>query len=525
MPSRLHLWIDWLAGKGLPGLALVLLPGLLTLLFLRLTLGATPFDCCPAVNDEIAFWLEIATFREAGFNGGYHTSNEQMAQARFCHFDPRGPAYPVLYGFVARVLGWRYWSGPMFHLLFLAAATLTWLGACRPDRRQIAIGILLVGTFWPCLLLLPSTMQEGLHFAIAFLLAAEFELWMFRSKASFGGYVAVAATIALAALVRLTWAFVLLPWFVFAAHKLTIRGRLATGSAAVVLGFGLFLVTRWLNAPHASADGIGFVAWLFKQFETDPKQALALFCDHAAWNLGNFVLFRTGGALEMLQRYTLLALLVVIPVGLWRNRHGDAASEDARQRWAFAALNIAPLTAAVILIYDVGDWRDFRVLAPHLLLVLLVLARGVTGRWVVGLSCVYLLFTPAFLGEYAAVHRPRVHWDRNLVATFEKEIHEVVQFDPARPAWDNTILVTGNLVTYPLVAVPPGMGVNAILKWSSLDHAPRSRYLLMSEQDTRILARQMRLRPLARTRLGIVSLNVDSALRQDGSQRQGSPAP
>jgi hypothetical protein len=517
MIPRLRLRISLPARKWLTGLSLVLAPGLLTVVLLRGCLGASPIDCCPVANDEVSYWLQIATFREAGFNGGYHSTNEQIAPAKFCHFDPRGPAYPVLYGLLARFLGWHLWSGPVFHLLWLAAATVAWFFACRHDLRQLAVGLVLVMTFWPCLLLLPSTMQEGLQFALAFLIAALIEYWILPSRSSPTGFIVVALAIAACAVVRLTWAFLLLPWLAFAVRDFSIRGRIAAGSAAVGLAVGLLFLTRWLNAPHRSGDGIGFIAWFLEQFAVSPQQACALFLDHAAWNFGNFALFRAGGRLEMLQRCTLIGLFLVIPIAVWRARHPGALESDTARRWVFAGLNLAPVTIAVILAYDVGDWRDYRVLSPHLLLALLVLAGGATWRWVVAISGVHLLFAPAFLTEYAAVHRPRVNWDRALVSTFQQEIRGVLHFDPNRSAWDNTILVTGNLVTYPLVAVPPGMGVNAIFKWSNLDHAPRSRYLLMSEQDTRALQSSVRLRPLLRTHMGLLSINVDSDSRQDTS--------
>jgi len=129
---------------------------------------------------------------------------------------------------------------------------------------------------------------------------------------------------------------------------------------------------------------------------------------------------------------------------------------------------------------------------------------------------VNLCFLPAFLTQYRVLHRERVGWNRELVASFRSDIRGVLHYDRARPPWDNTILVSKDLIAYPLIAVPPGMGVNAVLVPETFVLPPRSRYVLMSEEETRDLERYFRLKPLARTPVGMLSINLDAARRDDG---------
>ncbi len=494
--------------RALPGLAVVLAPGLVSLLLFRFWLKASLFDCIPVANDEVGFWLEIATFREAGFNGGFNTTNEQVAPASFCRFDPRGPGYPVLYGLLAKVLGWEPWSGAVFHLLCLAGATVVWLWVCRPGPGQAAAAALVIATFWPCLLYLPSPMQEGLHCAFAFLTAATVQRSLAAPPQAAGRFVVPLLVIAACALVRVTWALVLLPWALVCLRGFSTRGRVLGGVVAGALFCGVILLSRWLSAPHVFPDGIGFVPWLLRLVKTSPGDAWTFFAEHVTSNLRNFVYLDSGSPLEVLQRYAILGLLLLTAVIFWRERKSE---EDERlRRWAFAGLNLAVVTVAAILAYDVTDWRDYRVLSPHLLLTLLVLAGGPGWRWVFVPCGVHFLFLPAFLAQYTEHHQDRVSWDRELVAAFRSELRGL-HYEPDLSGWDNTILIPVESLTYPMVAVAPGMGVNCVIDWPSLGLPPRSRYLLMPEKEVVELSRRTRLRRLRLTRMGWLCINPDAS--------------
>lgn len=495
--------------RGLPALAIVLAPTLITLLMFHFRLGASLFDATPVANDEIGFWLEIATFREAGFNGGYHSTNEQAAPARFCRFDPRGPGFAVLYGLLAVVLGWEPWSGAVFNLLCLAAATAVWLWVCRPGPWQAAAAALLVATFWPCLLYLPLTMQEGLHCAFAFLAAAAVQRSLVSPPRSAGQFVVPLLTIAACATVRVTWALVLLPWAILSLRGFSRRGRVVGGAAVAATFCAVVLLSRWLNAPHVRPDGVGFVPWFLHALRESPRDAMSFFADHMASNLRNFVFLDSGSPLEVLQRYVILGLLLASAAALWFGRKSKDGDGERLRRWLFAGGNLAVLTAAVILAYDVTDWRDYRVLSPHLLLSLLVLACGPSWTRVLVPCCAHLLFLPGFLAQYAGHHLERVTWDRELVAAFRAEIGDL-RYDPSRPGWDNTVLMPVESFTYPMVAVHAGMGVNCVIDWDSLRLPPRSRYMILPDDDLRDLSRRVRLRRVRLTQLGWLCVNLEA---------------
>src|SRR5260221_6993261 len=80
---------------------------------------ATLADCRPSWNDDVNYWNDIACFTRAGFGAGYCVVDERPAPAKWSHFGPHGPVFPLLYGLPARVVGWHPTSGPFFNLAVL----------------------------------------------------------------------------------------------------------------------------------------------------------------------------------------------------------------------------------------------------------------------------------------------------------------------------------------------------------------------------------------------------------------------
>jgi hypothetical protein len=503
-PAALPRVLAWWCVAALTALA----PALVTLLLLHTLFGATVTDTVPTINDEVVFWLEVDTFRVAGFNGGYHTTNEQMAPARWSRFDPKGPGFPVLYGTLARVFGWQPWSGAVFGLCWITVGAALWLGVERPGGARLAAAALVVATFWPGLMYLPSTMQEGLHVALAFFLAAAMHPAFVGARVTPARFAAATALIAACALVRLTWVFLLVPWCWLSLPDFSRRGRVVCVAASCGMFAALIVASRFLNAPHILPEGVGIVGYLVREWKTSPAAAASFFFGHAWWNLCNLVWPGRAWPLEVLLHYEMLGLLAAAAVMARRLRGTPAA-----RPWTFALLNLGVLLAASVVAYDIAEWRDYRLFAPHLLLSLLALIGSASWRWALAPAFANLLFVSAFLTQYTANHRKRVTWDRDLVAELRKELGSRLHYDPSRSPWDNTILVPVDFMDYPMIAVPSGMGVNPVLDWSALEYPPRSRYLLLPPEFGWIESK-VRLRPLARTPMGWLCLNLDSGRRE-----------
>jgi hypothetical protein len=59
----------------------------------------------------------------------------------------------------------------------------------------------------------------------------------------------------------------------------------------------------------------------------------------------------------------------------------------------------------------------------------------------------------------------------------------------------------------PLVGLPHGIGISFVLDWEDLPIPPRSRYLLLREEDEPQVVPRVRLTRLAETSLGVLYRN------------------
>src|SRR5690606_14676255 len=129
------------------------------------------------------------------------------------HYYFYGPVFPMLYGTIASIFGWGYGSGPLLNIGLVTVALFVFVLTSPSDVGRLRVGLLVVGTFWPLLLFLPTTMQEGIHLAIGIVLASGFyQLCKQRDSTPRSVKIAVWLIIAVGALMRSTWGMLFLPY-------------------------------------------------------------------------------------------------------------------------------------------------------------------------------------------------------------------------------------------------------------------------------------------------------------------------
>lgn len=495
-----------------PALAVIFLLTPVTVVSLALaTCRGTLFGCGPTLSDEICYWLEIATFERVGFRGGYFVPDEQPAPCPLTHFGAHGPAFPVVYGSLARVLGWKEWSGPIFNILFISAGAGIWLWLCRPDRQRLAAATFLMATYWPCLLFIPCTLQEGLHTATAFLLAglahsrvngeSRGRLWPFFTA------------VVLASLVRVTWVIVLIPWAGTALRKETWKKRLLVGVAVGLAIPGLIVLWRYLCAPFPN-----FLAKVIAHSRESPAGAASELTDWIVSNLRTFASFSHWSTLESVEHFELLGMVLIGTILLVR-----PGSED-RRPYLFATLNLALIMAAVVILYELTDWRSYRVIAPHLLLPMLVFASGPAYRWSLYLAAVNLAFAVAFVNQFQESHARRLLLN-TTVAHMRARAERFIRYNEMGSPWGNTLLASERDFSIPtLLAVPPGIGVSFALDQGELRLPLKSRYVTKSAlRGISFPNDRVHLRLLADDILGRVYLNLDCDTEETTSGPRAPP--
>ena len=359
------------------------------------------------------YWHQIKTFVAVGFSGGYYTVGEEAAPASFTHFYTWGPWYIALYGLIGKAVGWTLWSPMLFDV---AAVTLALLGAVlliRPNSRQLALVLLVLLTYWPLHLHLPRAMQEPFHYAVAIVLAGIFYRLLVREGAVPHWLLGAAlVTIVGAALVRPTWAVLLLPLVTIVVEE-RLHGCAPRGSrfrqmfcgwpflTACAVVTGIFLLSRYVAAPYPHPV-MSDVQLLLSSPIDGVQRLLAVTTAQGMtylWPDGEHLLWT-------LLRYQALGIVLWMTVLAFRRRGNDAGQgAPGRPPWRWAErcthiLNLSLIVLLVLMLWRVENEGDYRVVAPHLLLSLLLLAACGRGRVVAVAVLTGLLFTPSFLADY-----------------------------------------------------------------------------------------------------------------------------
>jgi hypothetical protein len=490
----------------------------LTLLLVHCHLGGELTASIPThrghYNDAIYYWRQIQTFSQVGFQGGYYTAEEAPAPVGWSHFYAQGPTFPLIYGTLGRLFGWHSFSGPLFNLALVTLALGFFLRAARLDVRQSLLAGLTLATQWPLLLYLPSTMQESLHHAFAIAIA-----WVFlRLSSGQRPAPAVSAAflllIATASLVRLTWAFLLFPFFLLHLARWSLRGAAVALALAASLMAGIALVVALFHAPYPYA----FTDRLLADLSASVWAGVETLLRHAGSNLS---LLPRGDPLQVLQRTQALGLIGIAGAsGLLRARRARVASAPARRglpprEVAFHLPNLAAVLLLNLAIYELSIWRDYRVLAPHLLLSALVLIGSGRQGLAASLALSNALFLPAFLAVYRASWSPQFDFDQRRIAAFRERTRDWIAYDAgAENPWCNTLLFWSSARTdwsFPpeLMGIDPGIGISFAYWPGRLALPPKSKYLLLEAwMAERLNLRNLRM--LGATPIGNLYRNPDA---------------
>ena len=196
-------------------------------------------------------------------------------------------------------------------------------------------------------------------------------------------------------------------------------------------------------------------------------------------------------------------------------RHGHDAGQAApgRPPWSRAErrthiLNLSLIILLVLVFYSVGAGRDYRVVAPHLLLSLLLLAACGRTRVVAVIVLAGLLFTSSFLAAYN-YRAPRQFTDvQARIDTFAAQTAGTLVYRPQSDPWCNTILLPQRTAFLPeSLAIPAGIGLSFYLDNTSPGEL-KSRYVMVDDENPDTLTGAFDLQFASTTAIGDLYRNA-----------------
>lgn len=393
-----------LKGKSTPATyaawAFLILSPWLMMGLLSLLLGKNVFTALPVWSDEIALWRSVYSFRNAGLQTGLSGFAEYAAPLGALGVS--GPTPLLLYGLFSFLFGLSYHSILLFNLIWISLGALTLCFLLRPRAPVAAFIGASVLCYAPLLLYAATSMTELFNYAL-WLFYAAFALRYARTKGK-PSLVLCCVTAFFACTYRPFYGFLfILPIVLACGRKI---GKIVLWSLAAVAASALACLVQWLlTCPNPTA-------FLYNWLQAPDFTAFThMLLGHTKANLLAF-LRGTGNVMQDTLRIMYVACAAVCSVGAF-------FGIDRKRRRLYCRFD-SPLLCGALLLWlpllwhllfaKMGDWSDFRYLAPiawGCACLLLLQKRWVTPALTLAgglVMSVILLASPA-MGSFADEQR------------------------------------------------------------------------------------------------------------------------
>ena len=162
----------------------------------------------------------------------------------------------------------------------------------------------------------------------------------------------------------------------------------------------------------------------------------------------------------------------------------------------------------MVTLYDVGFWVDYRVVAPHLLLSLLLLAACGRTRVVAVMVLAGLLLTPSFLAAYKRLATRQFTDERARIDAFAEATAGTFVYQAQGDPWCNTILLPlGSAFRPESLAIPAGIGISFDFDIDSRSEL-KSRYVMVDDENREFLTGAFDLQFASATAIGDLYQNT-----------------
>lgn len=449
----------------------------------------------PTFNDEIYYWHQVSTFREAGFEGGYYTVNEVPARLEFSRFYAWGAFVPAVYGILSLPFDWQPNTLNLLNMGLITVSVALMIALTRPKIPVLLVLGVVLGTFVPLVLYGVSSMSEPLHFSLAIGLGAVFAR-LLQGKPVHRGV--VTGVLFVAIMLRPTWAILLFPlWWI---GRVTSLKRKALEAVVMVLGvLGAVWVYQGSAAPYEN---------FYSQFLTNPLGLVNSLIDHVLKNSSD--LFHIQGTPPVLfQRAQVFLYLLVFFVMLL---YKIATRQDNKREIVFHIYQLLAIYGLLVVLYVIENGHDLRPVASHLLLSLVVLA--LCGRLpLLLISILSVLMTAhVWIISYDGWVIPKTN--PAIIQSFEENrpvLEALAPYTPHPNGWCNTVTLSYDFLFHEsLMAFDSGIGLSWVAE-TAPNFAPpetlKARYLWLSDADFTAWQTRLDVKWLARLPQGNLYLN------------------
>jgi hypothetical protein len=377
--------------------------------------GTNIFHNRPVYSDELLYWRELFSIAERGTSFGYTEGWLGVDYApTFWTLGCHGLSPVLAWGWYAVLFGIKDNSLMLAGVIMLAVSLGGMSALLKPTGIQVAGLMGLLFSYVPLVTLLPTSMMELPCYAAVVVVIAL--LVYYERHPLKAVLLCLIIAIVYCSMLRITYAVFFLPMLFLIYEKSHSRKKFVCGGGLVLLGTGGLYILQDLFISKWPYD-------FFYGFRKNYGEAsnIRIILHNGKYNLINWLNPYSDDWQQAMQRYLVLIVLLVLLIKWMLSK---------KTEYLGMLLALGSLWAALIAIYDVFDWRDYRTDAPVVFGILMWLllkadmsikhSRILSGILIAGYA---LCMVPFLVSSYTVIRNEERFED---VAEFEFDWENVL---------------------------------------------------------------------------------------------------
>jgi len=445
------------------GLLLVLSPWILLFIITSLISHHSVLMSTPFWNDEISYWHEVLSFSSKGFNFGYYTMDEMTP--KLLSFGTHGFGTISIYAAYAKIFGWNYNSIVIANNVFLSLSFLFLVLYLKPTTSKTLLITVFYLTYTPLILYCSTSMSELLNFALLINYFILLYSYIKSDRKKNKLFYILFAFCSIISFVRIIYIILFLPIILYRDSVLKFdRKTIILLTGWIFLSSFLFLA----NSLFVSPFPYSFLNELFSI--SNLHNFIIYFVRHFITNILRFIYPFRDDFIQVFQRYIVISSIIwlVLKSRVFRFRH-----QQIEPLYFSSFLLIFFPLIITFAAYDVFNWRDYRVIAPLLfgIVLLLILSDRISAvksfLLINAIGLLFLCFSPKVYNSFIFENKRYDNPLSNVV------LNRIKYTENVKTKFENTLVVDGYDEKVFLKA-PAGIGITHS---DSISDKLRSKYI------------------------------------------------
>ena len=402
------------------------------------------FDSVPCWSDELAYWHEVLSFSQKGFNFGYYTMNEVLPT--YLSFGTHGFGAVSVYALFGKVFGWKAYSMVIANAFFVSLAFFVLTILVKTSFRYKILILFFTLSYVPFILFSCTSMTELLNISILILYVGMLHIYFKQGGWNWLAILLVFCT--LISFIRIIYIILFLPVLFKRKNEFKFDRRFWLYVVIwIAVSSMLFLLNNLFVSPYPDS----FLSELFNS--TSFSDFVSNFATHFIQNCGYFISPVSENGIQVLQRYFELFICLIC---LWKSNLLQTRFKKIVLDCFVVFLILFLFLLVNLAAYDVFDWRDYRVMAPVLFGSILYLILNdekiiVYSSQVFTVIGIFILLNSTTLVDSFNNGRYIQPVDNPVLSHLEYTAHPVSQFE--------NMIVVQQLNTNDVLNIPAGIGI------------------------------------------------------------------